>query len=241
VPASYVASLTARTSVWMRAGAATEPCESILDGVIAAVEDHLDFRLNSQLHVVIYASNLEAQAALGRPVPPSMLLAPFQTAGECVVAVQSSAADVSNGDLARMRRHLAHEFAHVAVALRTCSQKRLGDEDRGMRVQPWVNEGFACVVAAMLCGRPDILDRELVRPADVRVTDLNVALNDLLAMNRSVAFAVATARVWRAVRAFGLRAVFATLDQPEVWQEAATAVIRALQRSKPTTFSSEDL
>jgi hypothetical protein len=220
VPSSYVALLTARTSVWMRAGAAAEPCESILDGVIAAVEDHLDFRLTSHLHVVVYASNQEAQAALGRPVPPNMLLAPFQTAAACVVAVQSSAADGSNGDLARMRRQLAHEFAHVAVALRTGSEKCLGDDDRGMRVQPWVNEGFACVVAAMLCGGPDLLDRELARAADVCVPELNVALNDLVAMDRSVAFAVATALVWRGVRALGLRRVFATLDRPEVWQDA---------------------
>jgi hypothetical protein len=107
-----------------------------------------------------------------------MLLAPLQTETLSVVAVQSTAAHSSNGDLKRMRRHLSHEFAHIAAALCTGSEKRLGDDDRSMLVLPWVNEGFACVVAGLVCDRRDHLDRDLARAAHIDLPDLNVALND---------------------------------------------------------------
>jgi hypothetical protein len=61
-----------------------------------------------------------------------------------------------------------------------------------MRVEPWVNEGFACVVAALASKRIDLLDRALERAADAPVRDLNTALDDLFDANRSEAFAVAT-------------------------------------------------
>lgn len=88
-----------------------------------------------------------------------------------------------------------------------------------MRIEPWVNEGFACVVSALLCNRLDLLEREVGRSADARVDDLNAALSDLAGEDRASAFAIATARVWRAVQSQGSARVFANLNQPELWQE----------------------
>lgn len=217
VPIGYAVSRTARAHLWKRWGAAAEPCELIVDEVVARVESHLAFHILCPLHVVVFASNAEARAALGRPVPPNMLLAPLQGASQSVIAMQSVAADALNGDLARMRRLLAHELTHVAVALQTGSEKCLGDDDRSMRVQPWVNEGFACVVSALAAERLDLLERELARASSLHVPDLDAALNDLAAENRSLAFAIATARVWRAVQAHGLCRVFTTLSDPDAW------------------------
>jgi hypothetical protein len=198
-----------------------EPCESVVDQVVTSVEDELDQRFDGQLHVVVYHSNATARVTLDRVVPASMLLVPWQTSSAAVVAVQSVAAHVVNGDVDRMRRKLAHEFAHVAAALRTGSEKCLGDGDRSMRILSWVNEGFACVVSAVVCDRTDLLDREAAHEALPPTTDLNIALSDLNHAHRSAAFAVATARVWRAVRKYGLRRVFGTLATPELWDDPA--------------------
>lgn len=111
-----------------------------------------------------------------------------------------------------MRRLLAHEVAHVAVALQTKSEKRLGDGNRSMRVRSWVNEGFACVVAALAGNRVDLLERQVTRAAEVSIDDLDAALDDLADERRAIAFAVATARVWAAVQARGLGHVFRNLD-----------------------------
>jgi len=92
-----------------------------------------------------------------------------------------------------------------------------------MRVQPWVNEGFACVVSALAAERIDLLERELTRASALHVPDLNAALDDLVAENRSLAFAIATARVWRAVQLHGLRHVFSTLMHPESLEYLARA------------------
>jgi len=214
VPPAYVATRTARTHVWKRLGAPVEPCETIIDDVIGSVEGQLDFELGGDLQLVIYDSNAEARRALGRNVPSNMLLTPVQSATTSLVALQSVAANALNGDLDRMRRHLSHEFTHVAVALRTGSEKRLGDENRGLRVEPWLNEGFACVVSALICRRRDLLERATALAARAQVADLNAALDDLIDDKRAAAFALATARVWRTVQRQGLREVFATLGAP---------------------------
>jgi hypothetical protein len=142
-----------------------------------------------------------------------MLLAPFQSATDSVIAVQSASADPLNADLERMRRLLAHEVAHVAVALQTKSEKRLGDGNRSMRVRPWVNEGFACVVAAIAVNRVELLERQVARAVETSIDDLDAALDDLSDERRGNAFAIATARVWSAVQARGLGHVFRSLDQ----------------------------
>jgi len=142
-----------------------------------------------------------------------MLLAPLHTPELALVALQAPSVDSRNGDARRMRRHLAHELAHVFVAERTASVKRLGDGNRGMRVQSWVDEGFAENVAAALDDERQVVDAALARSARTTMTDdtLAAAFDDLASTTRDDAFAVATARMWRAVQAHGFRFVFASL------------------------------
>jgi hypothetical protein len=230
IPAGHVLTRTRRTHLWQRPqGGRTEPWAPLLDDLVIEMERHLSFEIRCRLHVVVYSTNEEARATLGRAVPTSMLLAPVQGPDDSVIAVQSVAADARNGDCGRMRRHLCHELAHVMVALRTGSEKRLGDGDRDMHVSPWVNEGFAVCVAAMITGRLDLIEEALAgEPAwPGRQIDLDVALNDLNGENRSAAFAIATARLWRAIQTHGLDDVFANLANSSWdWGSVRTRSVR---------------
>ncbi len=219
VPDAYVSSHTVRTRVWKADGTFVEPCELLLDPAISQIEHELNLVLSCKLDVVIYADNAHARSALERDIPANMLMTPLQSPARSIVVVQSARADPANGDAERMRRHLTHEFAHVAAALKTGSEKRLGDGNANMRLASWVNEGFACVVSGLLNGRKDKLDQALSVESQL-IRNIDTALDDLNGELRSLAFSVATARVWRTVQSHGLRYVFANLDKHEAWPTA---------------------
>jgi len=138
-----------------------------------------------------------------------------------LVALHAPSVDPANGDARRLRRLLAHELAHVLAAERTGSVKRLGDGNRGMRLAEWVDEGFAVNLAAAVTAEPGIIDSARSRASGVPMSDdaLAAAFRDLNAPERSSAFAIATARVWRALQAHGLAFVFEHLSDPERWTQ----------------------
>lgn len=220
IPDHYVETRTLRARLWKRPSPPdTEPWETLLDDIVANVERCLDFELTCHLHVVVHATNQDYRSSVGRDVPDTMLMAPLLGARASVIAVHSASANPINGDCVRMRRQLCHELGHVMVALRTGSEKRLGDGDRGLRVRPWVNEGFAECVAAIACNRLDLIERALQtqRSCGTPPPDLDAAINDLNGADRSRACAFATAQVWQAIQGHGLRQVFATLMDPVSW------------------------
>lgn len=187
----------------------TEPLIApLLVQVRRSIEELLEYRLRRALHAVVYATNHAARRALDREVAPGALLAPLHTPELALIAVQSPAADRRNGDPVRMRRHLAHELMHVFTAERTGSVKFLGDGDRGMRIAPWIDEGFAEVVAATVAERPDLIDAALANTEQRTDEQLAAAFRDLESPDRAVAFAVATARMWHAVQRQGFAGTF---------------------------------
>jgi hypothetical protein len=212
VPSGYASESLGRAVLWSRASSDPLPA-AIVPDVIRSIEGLLDYRLRRTVHVVVYDSNEAACRALRRQVAPTMLLSPLHTRELSLVALQAPAVDPRNGDLARMRRHLCHELAHVFAAERTGSVKRLGDDNRHMRIPEWVDEGFAENVAAEVAARPDIIDEALKRSSVVTMSDdeLTRAFRDLNAKYREVAYATATARIWRAVQTRSLRFVFENL------------------------------
>jgi hypothetical protein len=118
-----------------------------------------------------------------------------------------------------MLRHLCHEVSHVCAAERTGSVKRLGDGDVGMRLLPWVDEGFAVCVAAHAAAQPDTLGRMPGGDSDAGES-MEVVDDELRALDsprRSWAFGVATARVWAGIERHGFRFVFDRLPEPERW------------------------
>lgn len=220
IPAHYQRTTTDRCVFWGRDG--SEPAAmSLLDDCLRRLETLLDHRLQRTLHLVVYATNADARAALGRDIPPEMLLAPFHSRDAALVAIQSPAADPSNGDEHRMRRHLCHELAHVFAAERTGSTKELGDAGIHMRLLPWVDEGFAEVLAARATGRLEIIAAAAQRCSNANLADaaLNAAFMDLASPDRANAFACATTRVARMVERRGLRFVFERLHDPDGWHD----------------------
>jgi len=209
VPGEYASQPLGGAVVWSRAPGEPTPA-GLLPDAIRSVERLLDYRLRRTVHVVVYDSNEEACRALGRRVEPTMLLSPLHTRELSLVALQAPAVDPQNGDSERMWRHLCHELGHVFSAERTGSIKRLGDDNRHMRIPEWADEGFAEVVAAEVAARPDIIDTALRRSSVVSMSDDEMAraFRDLNSKVRDVASATATARVWRAVQTRGLRFVF---------------------------------
>jgi hypothetical protein len=168
VPAEYRATIRDAITLWSCDG--TEPALApLLVEARRAIENLLEHRLERSLHAVMYATHDEACRALDRQVAPTGLLAPLHTPELALIAWQSPVADPRNGDPERMRRHLAHELAHVFTAERTGSVKSLGDGDRGMRIAPWIDEGFAVVVAATVTDKPDLIDAALEVTGSCRV------------------------------------------------------------------------
>jgi hypothetical protein len=218
VPADYYSLSVGDAVLWGRDR--SEALAALLfEEARGTIERLLDYRLSRIVHVVVYASNEEACRSLDRRVAPTQLLAPLHTPALALVALQAPAVDPLNGDPERMRRHLCHELAHVFSAERTGSVKRLGDEDRGMRLSSWVDEGFAENVAAAAAARPDIIEAALQRSSVAEMSDerLASAFGDLSSTDRAAAFATATARVWRAAQARGLKFVFENLSRPRSW------------------------
>lgn len=224
IPDGYVHEPIEGAVMWRHARdadpAATATLRQVAEQALADVPRLLEFRRTRTVHVVIYESLEDSRTALGRAVSPGFLLAPLHTAESAVIVVHSPRLDPSNADAARMLRHLCHEVAHVCTAERTGSVKRLGDGDVGMRVRPWVDEGFAVCVAARVADQPALLERALgVTGPDASASmDLvDAELRALDSVRRSLAFGVATARVWTAIQRSGFRFVFDHLDTPGVW------------------------
>jgi hypothetical protein len=218
VPADYQPAAIGTSVLWSREPSAS-PVAELLPESIAAIERLLDYRLSRTLHVVVYASNEEACRALGRRLSATALLAPLHTRKLALIALQAPGIDARNGDRQRLRRHVCHELSHVFSAERTGSVKRLGDDDRGMRLSSWVDEGFAENVAASAAARPDVIEAALKSSAVANLSDdqLAVAFRDLNSADRGSAFATATTRIWRALQAHGFEFVFENLSRPERW------------------------
>ncbi len=218
VPPHYHPTFYGNIVIWGENGSELFATTLVQEGT-EKIERLLNHRLKRTLHVVVYASNKEACRALGRDVAPAALLAPLHQPGHALVALQAPIVDPRNGDPRRMQRHICHELAHVFAAERTNSVKRLGDEDRGMHLLSWVNEGFAENVAASSLSRPEIVHTALRRlpTADMANERLETAFRALDAPERKLAFAVATVRVWRALETHGYRFVFENLSCPEKW------------------------
>lgn len=110
------------------------------------VTEALSFAPMRHTHVCCFHTRDHAGRALGRHVPTTMAMAPFSSEDRGLVVFHSPALDRANGDEARMRRILAHEFTHLLIAERSASTKILGDNNANMRVSAWLNEGLAEVI-----------------------------------------------------------------------------------------------
>jgi hypothetical protein len=109
-----------------------------------------------------------------------------------------------------------HTRRLALVALQAPSvDRRNGD----MRLASWVNEGFAENVAASVAMRPDVIHAALERCSALEMSDhqLATAFEDLNSVDREVAFAAATVRVWRALQVHGFMSVFENLSHPDTW------------------------
>jgi hypothetical protein len=192
---------------------------TLAPGCLDGIEQLLQFRLERTVHVVVYGTNADARAALDRDVAPTMLLAPYHANDESLLALQAPSVDERNGDERRMRRHICHELAHTFAAERTGSLKRLGDGNRDMRIESWVDEGFAVVLASRVADQPDVIEAALRNAAIANLSsdEITAALDDLSSPNRRAAFALATVRVWRAIDLHGFRYVFDHLDNEHAW------------------------
>jgi hypothetical protein len=114
------------------------------------------------------------------------------TAG--LVIVQSPQADPANGDEKRMRRILAHEFAHQWLMDATASRKILGDGNRTLHLSPSLNEGIAELAGLAAIGVPEAAEhwvRFCGGGEAISSDDLSDALEDLGSTRRAMAFAVA--------------------------------------------------
>jgi hypothetical protein len=228
VPPSYHAVELANATLWTSTpGAATaatfEPIRDILTTSIDEVRELVAFVPTRRLHVVVYPSTSDSRRALDRNLEPTSLLAPLHTATHALIALHSAEADARNADPYRMRRHLCHEIAHVLNAERSGSRKRLGDGNVDMRIRPWVDEGFAECVAAVVAARPDIVQQALRAATHLAMSlsEADAVFRDLTSLDRGRAAALATSTVWRAVTTHGFPFVHAHLDEPSSWLVAA--------------------
>jgi hypothetical protein len=183
---------------------------ALVSDTVAALRSELGHTLSCSLHLCVYRTNDDAAAALGRRVPATMLMAPSLGPDCSLIVCQSPEVDARNGDWRRMRRHLAHEAAHVMLADLTGGKRILGDGGCSIRVRPWFDEGFAEVAAATVCARPDIIEQYLAAPSDCtwNEEELDVALNDIGSLRRPAAFAEAVRRVHARCRGGTLRDLF---------------------------------
>ena len=177
--------------------------------VAAAMEVELGCKPSCTLRLCVYHSNDNAATALGRNVPPTMLMAPRLASDWSLIVCQSPKVDPRNGDWPRMRRHLAHEVAHVMLADLTGGTRKIGDGGHSLRIRSWFDEGFAEVAAAVVCARPDIIERYLATPSETAWSEdeLDAALDDIGSPRRPAAFAEAVRRVQAGYRGRTLRDV----------------------------------
>jgi hypothetical protein len=213
VPSGYRSRRWSAVEVWHSPEEGTDvvaTLAALVSEIVSAVESELGHLLSCPLRLCVYQTNDDATAALGRSVPATMLMAPRIGSDWSLIVCQSPEVDPQNGDWRRMRRHLAHEVAHVMLADLTGGRRILGDGGRSIRVRPWFDEGFAEVVAAAVCARPDIIEQYLAAPSDgTRSEDeLDSALNDIGSPRRPAAFAESVRRIHAGCRGRTLRDVF---------------------------------
>lgn len=202
IPTAYEAMKTPRCTLWHAPGEAPDHLTLLIglaEKAVGYLESTLRIRGERSLHLCCYRSHAEACVSLDRTIPPTMALAPFSDRTRGLVAVQSPGVAPVNGDPVRMFRILVHEFAHLLTMEATGSRKRLGDENRNMRIQAWLHEGVAEVCSLLAVDQDDVLDR-CVRTLGRRETawtfgDVNARLDDLDDRERALAFDRATGAV----------------------------------------------
>jgi hypothetical protein len=222
IPASYRAIDIGNATMWMdqeTVSVELGPMKEMVASSIDGARDLLDFTPARRIHVVLYANKDDSRVALGRTVHPTFLMAPLHTPTHAVIVMHSAKMDPRNGDPYRMHRHVCHEVSHVFAAERSGSVKRLGDGSTGMRIRPWVDEGFAECVASVVAARPDVVERARQGSSKAAMSweEVDSVYNDLDSPHRLLAAAMATTAVWRAVQKHGFRFVFARLDDPAGW------------------------
>lgn len=208
VPPGYGSSRLSSIEVWHHPDEGRDLLRefaSLLAGLVADIEIEVRHALGCALGLCVYRTNDDARAALARPVPPTMLMAPRIAPDLSLIVCHSPAADPRNGDPSRMRRHFAHEIAHVVLADRTGGRRTLGDGGRLAKVRPWVDEGFAEVVAAVVCRRPDLVAPHMAAAEPWDEDELDAVLNDVGSLRRAAAFAEAVRRfeLFRGGRSLG--------------------------------------
>jgi hypothetical protein len=80
--------------------------------------------------------------------------------------------------------------------------------------------GLRRCVAARVADQPALVERALGLTGLDALTSMDLVDDELRALDsvrRSLAFGVATARVWTAIQRSGFRFVFDHLDTPEAW------------------------
>lgn len=178
----------------------------------STVSELLAFDPTRPLHVCMCNSHDVMQEALGRSVPPTMLMAPYLGDDASLIVCGSPSIAPRNGDAGRMFRHLAHEIVHAFVAEVSGSVKELGDCNVGRRVPAWLDEGLAELVSLTVSGRDpkDLLEvPEAV--AGWTESDVNERLDALDSGERELAFAWALGRVQAMTRDVGIAGLFASL------------------------------
>lgn len=216
VPATHEPTSLPHATLWSAAPAPL--VEGWVEDALARVLACLEHRPSRALHVVVYASVQESDAALDRRIPATMLLAPLHQRELALIAVHAPETHPANRDAERMLRHLCHEIAHVCTAEVTGSLKRLGDRDAHLNVEPWVDEGIAECVAAVAADQPEVIERAASRAVGrMSADEMNAAFRDLDSPDRTAAFAHATMAVWRAAQRHTLPGVFLQAARPTAW------------------------
>jgi len=158
----------------------------------------LDYFPKRRQNFCIFESVEAMRSALQRNVASGMLMVPYASNTDSLIVWHSGEGAPESSDAGRMLRHLAHEISHGFVAEITDSLKTLGDSNREVHVEPWIDEGFAECVAARVSGRDDIVitaQKALATNPGVSTNDLNKDLCDLNSPGRGEAFKYATALV----------------------------------------------
>jgi hypothetical protein len=198
VPADFRAVVVGPALVWSAPGVSLGDVGDWIAFAVDAVPSHLDSRPSRRWHFAISASSAETCEIAGRELSPTCLVAGWHDEHDALVLLHAPELSPRNRDVERMCRHLCHECSHLLVAERSGSTKVFGDEDAGMRVPPWLDEGIAELVSAEVCNRHDLVAAGLeraTRTAFSSLTEVDDALRDLDAPERGAAFAVATALV----------------------------------------------
>jgi hypothetical protein len=114
-----------------------------------------------------------------------------------------------------MKGILAHEFTHLFAMEKTSSTKILGDDNVNMRIQAWLNEGFAEILRYQTTGKKQELEDALAcfhaGNKSFTFRHINASLDGLTSKERAEAFKLATAFVWALAKNAGIQHVFDNL------------------------------